>query len=197
MGFLPEIRKVVLQLGKPFFQAIKDLHIPFKHENIDDSVVSFCLGIMLPGDVVLSRIKGHASNALISGQYKHASIYVGDGQIVEAVDPKVRIRDYKSFALEKDKICVLRSLESSPAECEAAAKIAVSCVGKPYDYDFVIPKFHDQEDKAMYCAELVWYCHERSNPHMRFDVKEIMGEPTVAPDDFLLAKNHWSIIFDA
>lgn len=89
-----------------------------------------------PGDILLRRTDGTSGNAFIPSWWKHAGVYVGEGEVVEAVFKGVDRNTFKKFMTDGDSIMIVRPKNLSPQQREAIATYAVGQVGKPYDFDF-------------------------------------------------------------
>lgn len=101
------------------------------------------------GDILLRRTEGTSGNFLIPSWWKHAGVYVGDGQVVDAAFKGVHKGTFKKFMTDGDAVMVLRAKDLSGSQREAIARFANLQVGKPYDFDL------DFADKArMTCTEL-------------------------------------------
>ncbi len=104
---------------------------------------------LLPGDI-LTR-----DDHLITFMEAHDAIYVGDGQIIDALpDGGVQYRSLEGFIADAHDYVIAQRLEAWSEEvAQGAVDYAVVHIGTPYDYAFFGGK--DTED-SMYCSELVW-----------------------------------------
>jgi cell wall-associated NlpC family hydrolase len=104
---------------------------------------------LLPGDI-LTR-----DDDLISFMEAHDAIYVGDGQIIDALpDGGVQYRSLEGFIADADDYVIAQRLAAWSEEVtQGALDYAVGHIGTPYDYAYFGGK--DTED-SMYCSELVW-----------------------------------------
>jgi len=184
-----------LDLVEPVLKWINKVHAPWTHKQVTLKMVKDLIAVLRPGDVICTIGYGEATNILIAGEYKHASIFVGGETIVEAVHPAVRTINIFQFLMCKDRVVAVRKRPWSEKLSMKAASEALHCVGKPYDYDFDMPIDRKKPNKAFYCAELVWWCHFKANPLMEFRFKEVWGVPTVIPDDFIHADKHWEVVW--
>lgn len=143
---------------------------------------------MRPGDIILSRAQGSATNVLIPGYFKHAALYLGNSQIIEAIDPCVRSISLWYFVADKSEIAVVRP--KGDLDYRGALQEALKLEGVPYDYEFIIK--HD--NKMMYCGEYCYWPYLVANPDWDFTLRMVWGEPTAVPDDFYRAKKHFELV---
>jgi Permuted papain-like amidase enzyme, YaeF/YiiX, C92 family len=89
------------------------------------------------GDIILSAENGINSVAVriwTLASVSHASIYVGNNEIVEAVGEGVRIRNVAKLLEDESTIVAIRHPNVSPANSVALAEFMKSQVGKKYNY---------------------------------------------------------------
>lgn len=104
-----------------------------------------------PGDILL----GHNQNGAY-GFWTHAAIYVGHGQIVDAMDfPKGTVARDVSIYRNFDDVEFLR-LTASKEVRRRVAHNAVQEVGKPYSLSSGLNDSH-----SFYCSKLIWLVCER------------------------------------
>lgn len=90
-----------------------------------------------PGDILLSAANGIPSigiRLLTLAPVSHASLYVGDQQVVEAVGQGVRMRKLDDVIGEEAVVAVFRHPELRPEQGDAIRRFAMQNVGKPYDH---------------------------------------------------------------
>ena len=90
-----------------------------------------------PGDILLSAANGIPSigiRLLTLAPVSHASLYVGDQQIVEAVGQGVRTRKLDEVIGEEAVVAVFRHPELRSEHGDAIRRFAMQNVGKPYDH---------------------------------------------------------------
>lgn len=104
---------------------------------------------MQPGDILLRRTEGTSGNLFIPSWWKHAGVYVGDGQVVDAAFAGVGKNSLEKFMTDGDAIMIVRAKNLTDSQRQAIADYANRQVGKPYDFDF---DFTD--DARQYCTEL-------------------------------------------
>jgi uncharacterized protein YycO len=89
-----------------------------------------------PADILLSTGDATVSAAIRAGtgsRFSHASIYVGDSEIIEAIDPGV-VRQSLARAMSDDTlVCVYRRIRMSDAQARQVIRYATTQVGKSYD----------------------------------------------------------------
>jgi cell wall-associated NlpC family hydrolase len=96
-----------------------------------------------PGDIILNTTSGFVSDAIkvfSNSNYNHAAIYVGNGQVVEAVAKGVKQTNLKDFLNDDhiERVMVLRRGDLNDTRRQAIADFAISKVGKPYNYGGVL-----------------------------------------------------------
>lgn len=101
------------------------------------------------GDILLRRTEGTSGNWFIPSWWKHAGVYVGDGQVVDATFHGIHKRSFKSFMTEGDHVMIVRAKNLSTEQRQSIANYAEHQIGKPYDFDF---DFVDEARQS--CTEL-------------------------------------------
>lgn len=92
---------------------------------------------LLPGDILLSADQGIASagiRLLTVSPVSHAAIYVGDGEVAEALGGGVRLRPMGRVLQEESVVAVFRHPALDDARALSLSQFARAQVGKPYDY---------------------------------------------------------------
>jgi cell wall-associated NlpC family hydrolase len=90
-----------------------------------------------PGDILLSADPGIASAGIrlfTTSPVSHASIYVGDGEVAEALRGGVRLRAMDRVLQEESVIAAFRHPALDDARALEVSRFAREQVGKPYDY---------------------------------------------------------------
>jgi len=107
------------------------------------------------GDILLCRSPSSAVS--ISGEWTHAGIYVGNGQVVEALPtPGVTSRNITTWDFPTKTWVVL--LRVRGGDGNRAAEFARNQVGQPYDYALWQKNMdpNSERSEGWYCSELVW-----------------------------------------
>lgn len=102
-----------------------------------------------PGDILLRRTEGTSGNFFIPSWWKHAGVYVGDGNVVEATFKGIDKTSFKHFMSEGDAVMIVRAKHLNPNQRQSIANYANHQIGKPYDFDF---NFSDEARQS--CTEL-------------------------------------------
>lgn len=102
-----------------------------------------------PGDILLRRSEGTSGNFFIPSWWKHAGVYVGDGQVVDATFHGIGKRTFEDFMTHGDHIMIVRAKNLNASQRESIANYAKHQIGKPYDFDF---NFVDEARQS--CTEL-------------------------------------------
>lgn len=189
------LRQGFLKAIYPFLKFIGDLHLPYTRKKITADDVEHILTKLKVGDVLCSTAYGEISNIFIGGKHKHASVYIGNGRVVEAVGKGVRELNIYQALMTRDVLSICRSKEATPEQLAKIPDLARSLKGIPYDYDFYVPEPRsEQPNEKFYCAEMVWYVHRKVNPDTKFKLREVWGVQTIIPDDFTYAKKYWDVV---
>lgn len=104
---------------------------------------------LMKGDLVFSSDRSKLSYYLVGGEWAHVGIYVGDGIIVEAVQPKVCETSVFTFCHHADEVAIGRIAYDSPSDLERVTAMFRGHVGMPYDSMF------EKGGEAFYCTELI------------------------------------------
>lgn len=89
------------------------------------------------GDILLSADPGVASagiRLLTTSPVSHAAIYVGDGEVAEALRGGVRLRSMDRVMQEESVVAVFRHPALDEGRAQALSEFARAQVGKPYDF---------------------------------------------------------------
>lgn len=104
--------------------------------------------ILEPGDIVIHRDNGYASNAFISGVGIHAGVYLGHFrgkpfQLIEAISEGVVIRS-ASYILHTDYFWVLRPKKGVLSGSNVLSCIKKACLLEGFKYDYLF-NFNTEE----------------------------------------------------
>lgn len=95
------------------------------------------LSALYPADILLST-GGAAASVVIRGatasRYSHAALYLGDGQIVEAIGHGVTRQGIRDAMGDDTLVSVYRRLRMSLEQGQQVVRYARRQVGKDYDY---------------------------------------------------------------
>jgi hypothetical protein len=94
-------------------------------------------GALRTADIVLSAEGSPLSRGIrffTLAPVSHAALYVGDGQIAEALGGGVRLRTVEKMLAEESVIAVFRHPHLAEATAQRIAAVARDHVGRPYDY---------------------------------------------------------------
>lgn len=148
-----------------------------------------------PGDIILTKRFGYASNLFIHGSYTHAALYLGSscefqmiaatgssfpeeynhssGWVAESLNDGVQITNVQ-HVLDADEYIILRPLLPREIKNRATHR-AITMIGIPYDFNFNF----DTGDKIS-CTELIWRSYESDQ---LFSVNQLFGNPFTTPDE--------------
>lgn len=133
--------------------------------------------ILRPGDLVFSSDRSKLSSWLIPGEWDHVGIYIGNSEIVEAVQPFVRITSTFDFCHSSDTVGVARPAWKNP---RYVMNVAKSTVGRPYD------TFFDRGNEALYCSELIALIDAQNELNLDHSDEVGMGGEYVTPDEVFI-----------
>lgn len=192
------LRKKLLSLLAPFLLWFGRLHLPYTQRHVTQAQVETALTVLEVGDVIVTRERGAPTNLLIPGVFTHAAIYVGNGQVVEAVGAGVRVTGIWDLLLgSKDRFAVCRSSESDRTLRATAGRFAFELVGLPYDILLQLAiDYGKTGDLAVYCAEAPWIAHVRANPLFQFRGQLRLGAWTIEPQDYVESPL-WAVVYDS
>lgn len=200
MALLAEtLRGWFLRTMIPVTQWIGRQHWPIKHHRITENDFAAVKAVLKPGMVFCTRRTGELNNLFIPGFWTHAAIYVGDGQVVEAITEGVSLTPLDEFLCGrsdgKDYVLVRDALYLTDDEKQVAVDFAKKQVGLPYDWVFA-----GTDDRAFYCSKLVWFAFETAYRQSHrtdspFVLQETLGVDTVTPEDIAEAHDKWKTIY--
>lgn len=167
-----KLRNFLLTLSIPIQKMMQKLHPPYAQTTVAEA--EEVMKIMQDGDILLSREKWHFTNMFIGGFYSHAAIY-GEGEVIEAVAPKVQVVDFRDWVIEKHFWCVIRPLKNVTNGYQVFVK-AAEMEGSFYDYLFSFG------NKKWYCSEIVREVQASNLPTFLLSKKS-----QILPDDFYVA----------
>lgn len=123
-----------------------------------------------PGDIVLGGNPGTSW-----GQWTHAALYVGGGQVVDTLLRRgVHLAPVERFAGAYQRAAVLKVLLPRPVK-EEAVRHALATLGRPFNL-----LAGRQADGWFYCTKVAWYAYWRAG----YDL-DPAGGYWVVPDRFL------------
>ncbi|MBI3044620.1 MAG: distant relative of cell wall-associated hydrolase [Betaproteobacteria bacterium] len=111
----------------------------FQSSNIaprgDDAPLS--LKDLRPGDIILTSDPGFVSTSIqlmTLAPVSHAAIYIGDGKVVEAVRPAVRVRPLDEVIAEGTAVLAFRHPELSTEQARNISSYALQKTGTGFNY---------------------------------------------------------------
>jgi uncharacterized protein YycO len=120
---------------------------------------------------------GEATNLCIPGYWPHTAIYVGGGEVVEAIGEGVVITDLIDFVMSRDEVAVFKPRFAEGNVLKLASDWARAQVGKGYDYRF------EKNNKFFYCAEIVYDAFSVFISDLPFRRGRVLGEEVYIPDN--------------
>lgn len=132
------------------------------------------------GDIVFSSDRSKLSYYLVGGEWAHVGIYVGDGIIVEAVQPRVCETSVFTFCHHADEVAIGRITYDSPSDLERVTAMFRGHVGMPYDSMF------EEGGEAFYCTELIM---SLLGGYIRLPLVRLQKKDPIEPDEI------WNSLF--
>ncbi|MFP4498010.1 MAG: YiiX/YebB-like N1pC/P60 family cysteine hydrolase [Vulcanimicrobiota bacterium] len=142
------------------------------------------LELIKPGDIIIETNDGFPigrvlQKATTGSDYTHAAMYVGNGKYIEATpvhDGKSGVlkSDFKDLLNHRIHIEVIRPDYKTSEDRQAAIDYVESRVGQKYDY-----VFDANEDKKLYCAELVYHALSNMPNPIKVPTDEVLGQKSV------------------
>jgi hypothetical protein len=157
--------------------VIPKIRFSIKPPKMTGSAFAEFSDMLRPGDLVFSSDRSKLSSWLIPGQWDHVGIYIGDSQIVEAVQPLVRITSPFDFCHSSDVVGVARPSWKNP---RYVLSVARSTVRLPYD------TFFERGNEALYCSELIALIDAQNELNLDHSDEVGMGGEYVTPDEVFI-----------
>lgn len=192
----PRIRHDILAIASPITPLLGKIHVPWPRRITEADVDSFLASNPKPGCGLLTRKRLQLTNLPIPGEWKHFSMYIGTPYqlVVEAVWPKVRVRNIYEWMMGEDYVDAVRPLFANDDEGIQAAWEAFTMVGEPYDtlFEYNVDR---RINRAVFCSEVGWLAYDnvfkRRGLSSPFTPRFTMGVATIVPTDYALAKDKW------
>ena len=128
------------------------------------------------GDVILSTTSDPVSWAVRTGtnsRFSHARLYIGNGKIIEAIEPQVRKQDlteimqhdlytavYRADNVTQSQKKIMVSYAQKQLKKEYDLSGAMGTVGFPFNYAGIDNLIDSESD--FYCSELVAFAYKRA-----------------------------------
>jgi hypothetical protein len=186
VGPITKLRSVILHYSLPLQYLISKVTMPERRAVA--KWVRQIEKVALPGDILLTHENWHLSNVSIPGFYSHAAFLVAQDRVVEALPQGVVETDLIDFIMKKDFVAVVRPVGVTPEECRAGVRDALTLVGRPYDFMFAYSP-DEKSNRAFYCSEIPYFCFRSSKWAKSFTPRVVLGELTIAPQDYYDATN--------
>jgi hypothetical protein len=186
VSLVREFRDRLLEAVEPFLMWLGRQDWPFVRRGLKARDVRQALALLELGDVILVSRRGAWTNPVIPGQWTHAMIYAGDGEVVEAVGAGSQVTDLFDELMEHDRYAIMRSNELDAAARRMAARIARTLVGRRYDARLRLADDYGEDgDQEIYCAELPVIAFRKSDRvAFTFRGKERLGAWSIEPQDY-------------
>jgi hypothetical protein len=194
-------RAAFLGLLGPFLLWLGRRHLPFTKRRVHEAHVVAALARLQPGDVILTRERGAPTNLIIPGRYTHATIWSpkdGRAEVVEAVGEGVRVTGIYDLLMAHDGFAIMRARESTKEQRCAAAEIARTFVGRPYDVRLEMEDDYGKRDgeREFYCGELPCVAHRKANPRFTFRGGQRLGVWTAEPMDYFWQRDKFMLVLE-
>jgi uncharacterized protein YycO len=164
----------------------------------NETFVRLAISQLQPGDILLEKTPFTLTDKTIPGHFGHAAMYIGTAEqldalhmqhlpevkkyldkikagagVVEALRNGVQLNHLSDF-MNIDDFAVLRAKHVTQEQQVTAVKIALSNIGKSYDFNFDV-----NTTEKIVCSELVYMAY----PHIDFVTKRVLQSYTISPDD--------------
>jgi cell wall-associated NlpC family hydrolase len=174
------LKRLILRIS--FIQWVLTSVIPkirfsIKPPEMTGGVFAEFNNILRPGDLVFSSDRSKLSSWLIPGDWDHVGVYIGNSEIVEAVQPVVRITSVFDFCHSSDVVGVARH---PWLNLRYVINVARATIGRPYD------TFFDRGNEALYCSELIALIDAMNELNLDHSDAVGMGAEYVTPDEVFL-----------
>lgn len=152
---IKKLKKVTDFVYHPIMGFINETEFYYQDENmISWKELEPHLADLQPGDVMFTSSIGYVSNLAIPGDWKHAFLYIGNGEIIDASSKGVQKRSIKKLSnLERGSLLggiVAFRPNISEEQMQVFLSFVESQIGKPYDFGF-----KGTTDESYYCSNLV------------------------------------------
>lgn len=111
--------------------------------------------LLQPGDVLLNSHTGFVSSWFIKGKYKHAGLYVLDGDVIHVIGDGIQKESIYSF-LRCDSFAIIRCKNRDLIKLAIANAYRQFDRHVKYDYDFDITS--ESAESEFYCSEFTDFC---------------------------------------
>lgn len=129
---------------------ICNIDLPFmRSHKLGDKAPADLLAKMQPGDILLRRTQWTSGNLMIPSYWKHAAVYTGKGNLVEATFKGVQKNDMNTFFDHGDEVLILRPKNLTEDQRKIMVAYSNMQNGRPYDFNM---DFDD--DRRLSCTEL-------------------------------------------
>lgn len=187
----------LLRLLAPLADMLAGFHLRVGEPRLPAPDYRAALGVLRPGDVILTRESWRPTNILIRGSTKHAAIFVGrvgdeDDVMVEATHPVARYTSLIAVWQMASRVVVLRPNFTDDRGAADAAVAARSMVGTPYDTAF------EHGEEALYCSELIDAAYEAccGSPLSSLRRRHLGLDGVILPDD-LRTSGYFRVVWDS
>lgn len=148
------------------------------HETLSAEHIQDFKSKLKPGDIVITNHDKWLDLEIpevllgIGGAWTHTAVYVGNGDVVEALwGTGVGKRPVDELLAENHHARILRPAYKTDQDAQAAADEALKHVGAGYD-----AKFDLQSDESFGCVELVYKAVHRAAPYVDMQPHKLFGK---------------------
>jgi cell wall-associated NlpC family hydrolase len=103
----------------------------------DDEAANVVPADLRPGDIILtstSSLRSAGIQLMTFSPVSHAAVYVGNGQVVEAVGSGVRVRTLRKLLEEESLALALRHPDLTPSQAQNVRAVALEKVGRSFNF---------------------------------------------------------------
>lgn len=185
------MKKLLFKYVYLFLHIIGKIHSPYSKKRIDYKDVEKALEVLELGDIIVTRTDGELTSLVIPGFWKHAAIYTGKTEIVDATGEGVKKRRLEDLLMKTDSFAIMRLKTNDEVVRGKMAMFALSKVGLPYDYTFDI-----NDTTSFYCSELIFSAVNTSLGDDFLDLRDCLGFKTFTPQDCYNATKKFDLILE-
>lgn len=183
--------KIVWYFAYIFARIIGPIHAPWTHKKTSFKDVCEVMKLLRPGDVLVDRTRGELTTLCIPGFWKHAAVYDGKRNVIEAVNPFVRKNSIVDFIMHTDHVAVLRVKKISIAKGKIIARRAETHLGKKYDY-----RLSASNTKEVYCSEIAFDSVNFAMGKGYVQLHRVFGAMTITPNDLYNDREKFDLIWE-
>ena len=111
--------------------------LQFQRSSVEPDGAALTPADLKPGDILLTAAQTLPSTGIQMMTFapvSHAAVYIGDGQVVEAVRPRVQVRRVEDLLAEETIALVFRHPDLTAEQAQSMRTFMLAQVGKDFNY---------------------------------------------------------------